>query len=282
MKIMRILVAGVLALAISSIYAQGGGGAGARGQGGPGGGARMGGQGGPGGGMRMGGMGRGGGRLLLNASVQKELKMTKAQIDKAQKTFGEGAGGGMGGPGGGGAAGGRGQGGGGAAGGRGQGGPGGGGPGGGMSDAQREQRRLEMEKQIKSVINASQFARYQQITLQIQGAGALTRPDIAKQVGISDKQIQQIRDIQQKQFESMRGSFGGPGGGGGAGGRGQGGGGGAAGGRGPGGPPAGAANMMAQFQKMREETNKKVMAVLTAPQKKKWESMLGSPFKLQM
>ncbi|MBI5706828.1 MAG: hypothetical protein HZC36_07545 [Armatimonadetes bacterium] len=256
---MRILAAGVLALAISSIYAQGGGAAGARGQGGPGGagGARMGGPGGQGG-MRMGGMGRaGGGRLLLNASVQKELKMTKAQIDKAQKTFGEGAGGGAGrGPGGGG------PGGGGAAGGRGQGGPGGG----GMTDAQREQRRLDMEKQIKSVINATQFARYQQITLQIGGAGALTRPDIAKQVGITDKQVKQIRDIQQKQFESMRGQMGGPGGGG----------------RGPGGPPAGGGNMMAQFQKMREETNKKVMAVLTPQQKKKWESMLGSPFKLQM
>lgn len=263
MKLSRIVIAGLMSLAISAVWAQGG--------------ARPGGPGGrPGqGGMRMGGFRGGGGRLLLNDKVQKELKMTKAQIAKADKLFG--GQGGMGGPGGA-------QGGnrgGGAPGGARAGGPGGGGQGG---DAQREARRLATEKQVKSVIDAKQFARYRQIQLQLQGANVLTRADIAKEVGLTSAQVKKIEDIRQKQFQSM--GFGAPPGGG----RPPAGGnrGGARGGQPPaggrGGPPgasAGGGDMRAQFQKMRDEMDKKILAVLTASQRQKWQSMLGPKFSLQ-
>lgn len=200
--------------------------------------------------------------------------MTPAQIKKAQGTFGsQGGGGGLAVPGNrgsGGAA----QGGRGGAGATGQGGRGGGGQGGGqpMTPEQREQRRLETEKQIKGILNAKQFERYSQVTLQMQGPGALARKDVAAKVGLSAKQVDQIQKVQQAQMEALRNAF--------QNGGGQGSQGGAQSGRGGAQGGGSTDQMRQQFTKMREQTNSKILAVLSPAQKQKWQSLQGAPFKM--
>jgi alpha-mannosidase len=110
-----------------------------------------------------------------------------------------------------------------------------------------------MEAEVKKILNEEQYTRYQQLSLQQQGPPALARPEIAKEVGLSEAQQNQIRQIQQAQQEAMRSMM-------------QGGGGGDR------------QAMMEQMQAMREETNKKILAVLNAEQRAKWDSMLGKPF----
>lgn len=133
-----------------------------------------------------------------------------------------------------------------------------GGPGGrGGDPQQREQMRLEQEKKIKEILSAEQFKRYQEISLQQEGPAALARKEIADKVGLSDSQREKINAILEEQRATMRDMFQGGGGGG------------------------DRQAMMETMQKVREETNAKLLAVLTSEQKKTWESMLGKPFQFQ-
>jgi hypothetical protein len=276
---LKVLATGALAIAIGLSLAQ---------QAGPQGGSLgpgqgPGGQRGPGG---PGGMQRGpaGPRLLMHPDVQKELKLTdeqKQQLGRLMPPMGPGGPGGFGpgggGPGGppqgGGFSGGqqRGQGGppqgGGFGGGqqRGQGGPPqGGGFGGGQQRGQGGpggpggpgfgQDQGEMEKKIQEILTDDQYKRYKEIELQVQGAPAVLRPDVSQKLGITEEQRQQIRQILESNRPQMQ-------------------------------PPQGGdrpdpEKMRAEMEKRREEMNKKVLAVLTADQRSKWQTMLGKPFKL--
>lgn len=247
MKIIRILAVSALALSISLVCAQGAGpGQGQRGQS-QGQGARqrlqglMGAMGGPG--------------LLLNASVQQELKMTPEQIEKAKTAFGALMGGRRAGQEG-----------------QGQGGVGAGGnrrQGGGAAGLgqQGEERRAEVEKQIKEILDEKQYERYGQISLQQQGAVALARKDVAERVGLSADQVSQIRKIQQDQRQALQAKMQEL--------RGQG-------GAGAGGNRAGAlAGMREELMKMREEANAKILGVLASEQKKKWDALLGPAFQIK-
>jgi hypothetical protein len=140
----------------------------------------------------------------------------------------------------------------------GPGGPGGagGGRGGFGADPQaREQMRLEQEKKIKEILSAEQYKRYQQISLQLEGPSALARKEIADKVGLSDSQREKIQALIEEQRATMRDMFQG-----GAGGDRQ--------------------AMMEEMQKLRKETDQKILGLLTAEQKKTWEAMLGKPFQL--
>lgn len=129
-----------------------------------------------------------------------------------------------------------------------------GGGGQGFDPEAMRQQRERMEAEIKKILNEEQYARYQQLSLQQQGPSALARPEIAKEVGLSEAQQNQIRQIQQAQQEAMRSMMQGGGGGG------------------------DRQAMMQQMQAMREETDKKILAVLNSDQRAKWDSMLGKPF----
>lgn len=142
------------------------------------------------------------------------------------------------------------------AGGRGAGGVGGGGFGGG-DPQQREQMRLEQEKKIKEILTAEQYKRYQEISLQQEGPSAFARKEVADKLGLSDSQREKVNAILEEQRATMRDMFQGGGGGG------------------------DRQAMMETMQKLREETNAKLLAVLTAEQKKTWEAMLGKPFQFQ-
>jgi hypothetical protein len=126
----------------------------------------------------------------------------------------------------------------------GQGGPGGfGGPGPGQM--------RQMEKKIKAILSESQYTRYQQLSLQQQGAMAIMRPDISQKLGITDDQRDQLD-------EAMRNSR-------------------------PPRPPQGdqppdPQQMHEQMKKHRQEMEQKILAVLTSSQKDQWNGMLGKPF----
>ncbi len=137
------------------------------------------------------------------------------------------------------------------------GGAGGGGGFGGGDPQQREQLRLEQEKKIKEILSAEQFKRYQEISLQQEGPAAFARKEVADKLGLSDSQRQKVNAILEEQRATMRDMFQGGGGGG------------------------DRQAMMETMQKLREETNAKLLAVLTAEQKKAWEGMLGKPFQFQ-
>lgn len=198
---------------------------------------------GPGGGMQ-------GPQLLMNPSVQKELKLTEEQKqelgklmpmrgpggppDRGQGGFGQGGQGGQ----------------------RGQGGP----PQGGPPRGERGPGgpggpNPEMEKRIKEILNESQYKRYQEIGLQQQGAMALTRPEIAEKVRLTENQREQVRQILEQNRPQMR-------------------------------PPQEGerrdpAQMRTEMEKNREALNAKIAAVLSGEQKAVWQSMLGRPFKIE-
>jgi Spy/CpxP family protein refolding chaperone len=234
----------------------------------------QGGPGGPGGfeGGPQGGRGRGpgmeGGRrgpggpggvgLILAPSVQKELNLTSAQIESIKKLIGTGrrGPGGPGGPGGQGGPGGPG----------GFGGPGGGAPQGGPDNSPEDGRGgpgqfggpeggpggpggrgpggpgggREIEAKLKKVLNANQWARYREIQFQAEGAHAWRRPEVAKELNLTEAQMEKLRNL------------------GGQDGRQD-------------GPPS---------KEKRAAMNKKAESVLTDSQKAQWEKMKGKPFNL--
>lgn len=204
---------------------------------------------GQGGGRGFGGQ-RGGAALLSRPDVQAELKLSDAQkatiAEKLPARGGRGAGGAGGGAGGG-AAGGQGQ-------GRGAGGGAGAGAGGGAEAAAA--RAAEQLGVIKSILDAGQFTRYQELDLQRTGPSALARKDVADKVGLTEKQVATITEMLAAQREEQRNAF-------------QGGGGGDR------------EAMMAEMAKMRAANDKKLAGVLTVDQAKKWEAMLGKPFKFE-
>jgi hypothetical protein len=143
-----------------------------------------------------------------------------------------------------------------------------------------------LENKVKEILTSSQFERYQQLKLQMQGAGVIGSPEISQKLGLSEDQRNRIREIMQNDRPPM--GPGGPGGPGGQGGPGQGGPG--QGGRGQGGgfgqpgqngQPGDFEQMRKMMMQHRQEVEQKVLAVLTSDQRQKWQDMLGKPFKFE-
>jgi len=100
---------------------------------------------------------------------------------------------------------------------------------GGPGMGQPGMRPEEAEKKLKSILDAKQYDRYREISLQLSGPDAILRRDVAKELNLSSEQASQIRDILEENRPPMGGpgqggpGFGGPGGGQGFGGPGAGG-----------------------------------------------------------
>jgi hypothetical protein len=208
--------------------------------------------------MGMMGMQRGGGlRLITRPDVQKELAVTEAQKTAIAELFPSRRGGGAPGaprggdagptppPGGG------------------QGdpaaGPRGGGQRGDRDPAQMQAQQAEQEKKLKAILDEKQWVRFNQLRLQQEGANALLREDVAKQVGLSQDQQNSLREIQRGAMESMREAM-------------------------MAARESGDMDreqMQAMFEKSRKETEAKMLGVLTEPQKLKWTEMQGKPFKFE-
>ncbi len=243
--------------------------AGPRGQGGPGGPGQAGPQFGQG---QRPGMMRGGLMILQRPDVQKELKLSEEQIEKIRQLT-----------------------------------PPMGRPGGGPDTpppTQGQGRRGEgqpgqpanpgdMEAKVKEILNPGQYTRYKELEIQFVGASIVLREDIARNLHLTDEQVEKIRAILPAPGGPGGPGVGGPGGPGGRGGNGGVGGvasGGAGAGagqrppqRGTGGPggPGGPGQMPPMNDEMRKERDAKILAILTSQQREKFETMKGKPFKFE-
>jgi len=118
-----------------------------------------------------------------------------------------------------------------------------------------EGMRAEVEKQLATILNEQQMKRLKQIALQVEGYAALERPEIADQVGLTKEQRQKIRDILRQAGEKRREAF-----------------------------QQGRSDRQAAFQRMREIrqwVDGEIEKLLTAEQKKKWQELVGAPFKFE-
>jgi Spy/CpxP family protein refolding chaperone len=132
----------------------------------------------------------------------------------------------------------------------------------GLRDLPPEERRqkvqgmrAELEKQLSQILNEQQMKRLKQIALQVEGYAALERPEIADQVGLTKEQRQKIRDILRQADEKRREAF-----------------------------QQGQGDRQAAFQRMREIrqwVDGEIEKLLTAEQKKKWQELVGAPFKFE-
>jgi uncharacterized protein YajQ (UPF0234 family) len=110
----------------------------------------------------------------------------------------------------------------------------------------------EATKKIKAMLKEGQYTRLTQIELQQRGAAALTDPEIAKKLSVTDEQAAKVKtmmaDMQAEAREIQQSA----------------------------GDDRQAA--MQKVQALRTETNTKVMALMSDDQKKAWKEMTGEPF----
>lgn len=132
-----------------------------------------------------------------------------------------------------------------------------------LRDASREERMekfrehmsarsKEIDKQVGEILGVDRSKRLKQIRLQVMGPSAiLMSPEVSSDLGVTESQRE---DLQSSLRDSMREVFGAL--------------------RSAGEDEAARKKIMTE---MRAEQEKKVLAVLTTEQKKKWEQMLGPP-----
>jgi hypothetical protein len=107
---------------------------------------------------------------------------------------------------------------------------------------------------LKETLNGGQFERFQQLELQHEGPPALFRPEIAKELQITDEQRNQfmslVRDLQEKIEPLIKEST-------------------------SGGNPE---EIRRKVIKMRQDCQEKMEALMSAAQTRQWKAMLGKPF----
>jgi Spy/CpxP family protein refolding chaperone len=144
-----------------------------------------------------------------------------------------------------------------------------------LQDLSPEERREKMAAQSKiidadtakalaGILTPDQIKRLKQIELYNRGVNAFTEADVQKALNLTSEQKDKIKTIAADAQEEMRNLF--P--------RGQ---------RGQGGQGGGNfAEMQKKMAEFRKSTMEKVVAVLNNDQKAKWHEMVGAPFEVQM
>jgi Spy/CpxP family protein refolding chaperone len=119
-----------------------------------------------------------------------------------------------------------------------------------------QERAKDNKKKVDDILLPPQRERLDQISLQIAGAQALSRTDVAEKLGLSDDQKSKLKDLaddaQQKRMELFSA-----------------------------GPPADQQEMQDRMQKVQKigaDQKEKAMVVLTADQKDKLEKLQGKKF----
>jgi len=113
----------------------------------------------------------------------------------------------------------------------------------------------EVEETLELVLEPDQMKRLKQLQLQREGVFAIGRPDIAKQLGLSEEQVGKVRELiaslrpdrakMRELFQQGRDAV---------------------------------RKYFAEREQRRKEVEKKILEVLTPEQRKKWEQMIGKPF----
>ncbi|MGQ9503436.1 MAG: hypothetical protein ACUVQG_01370 [Thermogutta sp.] len=121
-----------------------------------------------------------------------------------------------------------------------------------------EQARAETQKAIEGVLLPNQVKRLKEIRLQVAGiSAAIMDADVRKELGVSEEQVQKIREATQKVMEELRSQ------------------------RQEGERPS-PEQMQQRMQQFRQKVTEAVMAQLTEEQKKKWNEMIGEKFELSL
>lgn len=134
-----------------------------------------------------------------------------------------------------------------------------------IRDATPEQRQKLMEQVMQKwdealgkVLQPAQKTRLRELRLQAQGASALASPDVSKELNLSVEQRKKINDILaqygEKQMQLWRQGRG---------------------------PNIDRQALMQQIWQLRQQTDKELLAVLTAQQQEQWKKMQGKPFEFQ-
>jgi Spy/CpxP family protein refolding chaperone len=117
-----------------------------------------------------------------------------------------------------------------------------------------EESTKENEKFVAENLKPEQAMRLNQISMQRQGAGALTDEKVAKELNLTDDQKSKVKEILEDTRNQMQGLF-----------------------QSGGFPPS--EETRAKAQEIRNAATTKALALLTADQKTKWKEMTGEPFK---
>ena len=112
-------------------------------------------------------------------------------------------------------------------------------------------RGPEIESSVKEILGDDKLKRFKQIRLQISGVMSLMSPDVAKEVGLTEDQLSQMRSTMRETFMQRRGE-----------------------GRGAPDP--------VQFAEARKEMEGKLLGMLTDPQKERWTEMQGPPANIDL
>ncbi len=114
--------------------------------------------------------------------------------------------------------------------------------------------QAEAQKNIEAALLPHQVARLKEIRLQIAGVQALSDPEVQKELGLSEEQVQKLRDAAREVMQGMRPQDG----------------------QGPRDPGA----IRQRFEEMRQKLEEAALKVLTDDQKAKWEKMKGEKFEI--
>jgi Spy/CpxP family protein refolding chaperone len=122
--------------------------------------------------------------------------------------------------------------------------------------AQTMMRELaaDVKKELRAVLDADQFARYEQINLQAMGVDAFLQPEVIEQLKITAEQqekLQQAVGTMREQMMEISQSA-----------------------------QRDREGAMRRMTELRQSTQKKVMELMTADQKSAWEKMIGKPFQM--
>jgi serine/threonine protein kinase len=121
-------------------------------------------------------------------------------------------------------------------------------------DQQRLALAREQEEVIPKLLSAAEFRRFEQVLLQMAGVGAFSDPKVEQALQLTAEQKARIRVFLDEQKLAGPGPRGGPG-------------------RPPGHPDD--ARRREEARRRAEETREKILALLTAEQKSKWQELVG-------
>jgi Spy/CpxP family protein refolding chaperone len=125
-----------------------------------------------------------------------------------------------------------------------------------------ELRRAALEtmtRAMNDILTSEQIKRLGQIEIQAQGAGALVRSEVQKELNLSDRQREEIRSLADAGEKEVRETL-----------------------KTPPADPKGWVEIGKKIRKIHQNTEERALAVLSDEQRKTWKEMTGEPFELKM
>ena len=124
-----------------------------------------------------------------------------------------------------------------------------------LSEDERKQKFEEMKKEneqfLKTTLTADQRKRLNQVTLQVAGLLWLTRPEMIKDLNLTDEQQQKAKELREQTRKEAREVL----------------------------SSSERQERNEKFAKLRQDTRKKLHELLTDDQRAKWKELVGRPFK---